>query len=263
MPLTHRETSLIISTYNWPEALKLCLDSVANQTMLPKEVLIADDGSTEETLQLINTYKDRLNIIHVWHEDKGFRLAEIRNKAIKKATGDYIVQIDGDIILDKHFIADHVRFAKKGYYTRGTRVKLSKKLSEKLWKGENIKLHFLTAGLETRENALRCKLLSLLLRKPKKQSHNALGCNMAFWREDLIRVNAYNNDLKGWGHEDEELCARLVNTDILRRKIKYLAIAYHQYHEEREKDHEHTHNHVIEKTIDQGITWIENGISQV
>jgi len=260
MPLTHKETSLLISTYNWPNALKLCLDSVVKQTAIPGEVLIADDGSTDETRQLLDSYKSQLNIVHIWHEDKGFRLAEIRNKAIKKASGEYIVQIDGDIILDSHFIADHIDFAKKGYYARGTRVKLSKELSEKLWRGDRIALNLFTPGLETRENAIRFGVLTGLLNKPKKQSSNALGCNMAFWRNDLLKVNGYNNELTGWGHEDEELCARLVNSNILRRKIKYNAIAYHQYHKERMKDNENEHNNIIATTINNKITRHKNGI---
>jgi glycosyltransferase involved in cell wall biosynthesis len=260
MSLTAKEVSLIISTYNWPIALKLCLESVAGQTQLPKEVIVADDGSTEETKQVVDSFKNRINIVHVWHEDKGFRLAEIRNKAIKKATGQYIVQIDGDIILHKKFIADHVAFAKKGFYTRGTRVKLSKELSQKLWAGIPINLNLFTSGLETRENAIRWGFLTNLLSKPKKQSSHALGCNMAFWREDLIHVNGYNNELTGWGHEDEELCARLVNSKIYRRKIKYSAIAYHIYHEERQKENENNHNSIIEETIKNKITRHKNGI---
>jgi len=195
MSLTNKETSLIISTYNWHEALRLCLDSVVKQKQIPYEVIVADDGSTDSTKKVVDFYKDKLNIIHVWHKDDGFRLAEIRNKAIKKATGKYIIQIDGDIILDKNFIKDHISFAKKGFYTRGTRVKISEKLSEKLLNGKKINLNFFTKGLETRENAIRLKALTQLLDKPKKKSSNALGCNMGFWREDLRKINGYDNNL--------------------------------------------------------------------
>ncbi|HIP48879.1 MAG TPA: glycosyltransferase [Lutibacter sp.] len=263
MPLTQKETSLIISTYSWPEALELCLNSVTKQRKKPHEVIVADDGSREKTKRVIDSYKDQLNIVHVWHEDKGFRLAEIRNKAIKKATGKYIIQIDGDIILDKNFIKDHISFAKKGFHTRGTRVKISKKLSKKLLNGEKINLHFFTSGLETRENAIRFKVLTLLLSKPKLQSSKALGCNMAFWRSDLLKINGYDNNLKGWGHEDEELCARLINISILRRKIKYNAIAYHIYHVERNKELEHEHNNMINSVRDNLIIRTENGIDEL
>lgn len=52
-------------------------------------------------------------ILHAWQEDKGFRLAESRNNALRMAHGDYIVFIDGDIIMERHFIADHERLAEK------------------------------------------------------------------------------------------------------------------------------------------------------
>ncbi|MFM7720217.1 MAG: glycosyltransferase, partial [Sediminibacterium sp.] len=95
--------ALIIATYNWPQALQQTLRSVAHQTILPNEVLIADDGSDERTANLIQQFKEAhptINIIHVWHEDNGFRLAAIRNKSISMAQSEYIIQIDGDIILD-------------------------------------------------------------------------------------------------------------------------------------------------------------------
>ena len=93
--------SLIITTYNRPESLILVLNSIENQTIVPQEVIIADDGSTVETKEIIVKFqKDSdLNIIHSWQEDNGFRAAKSRNKAIAKSSGDYIIFIDGDIIL--------------------------------------------------------------------------------------------------------------------------------------------------------------------
>src|SRR3546814_319958 len=107
------DCSLIVSTYNWPEALTCCLNSIAAQTVLPTEIIIADDGSTEETKNATVDWSKRTHIplIHVWHADQGFRLSEIRNKAIQRAAHPYIIQIDGDIILDSNFIEDHLKSA--------------------------------------------------------------------------------------------------------------------------------------------------------
>ena len=101
--------TLIITTYNWPESLLLVLDSIKNQTIIPNEVIIADDGSNCKTLDSIKKYTENsnLNIIHSWQEDIGFRAARSRNKAISKSTGDYIILIDGDTILHRDFIKDH------------------------------------------------------------------------------------------------------------------------------------------------------------
>ena len=133
--------AILIATYNWPQALQQTLMSVANQTIQPNEVLIADDGSDERTSKLIQAFKlhhPNLNIIHVWHEDNGFRLAAIRNKSIRMAQSDYIIQIDGDIILDQHFIADHLSLKEKGFFVTGSRLLLGKKITDELLDSEKI-----------------------------------------------------------------------------------------------------------------------------
>ncbi|MDE6305135.1 MAG: glycosyltransferase, partial [Muribaculaceae bacterium] len=100
------KVSLIISTYNRPDALSVTLESVRNQSRLPDEVIIGDDGSGADTARVINRFKDGfpVPIIHVWQEDKGFRLAMIRNRSVAAASGDYIIQTDGDVLLHPHFI---------------------------------------------------------------------------------------------------------------------------------------------------------------
>ena len=95
------KTTLLITTYNRPDALELCLMSILRQTHLPDEVLIADDGSTADTKELIDTYRTKfpIPVIHIWHEDKGFRRTVILNRAFLVAKGNYIIQVDGDLIL--------------------------------------------------------------------------------------------------------------------------------------------------------------------
>ena len=121
------KTSLIITTYNWPEALLLVLKSVEEQSIRPDEVVIADDGSKEETINIIKKFsqKTKLNIIHSWQEDIGYRLSMSRNKAIKKSKGEYIVMIDGDMILHPNFIEDHINFARQRTFVQGVRAKIS------------------------------------------------------------------------------------------------------------------------------------------
>ena len=127
------KTTLLITTYNRPDALELCLMSVLRQTHLPDEVLIADDGSTADTKELIDTYRTKfpIPVIHIWHEDKGFRRTVIFNRAFLVAKRDYIIQVDGDLILGRHFITDHINFAKEKCIAKGRRVCLSQKETDK------------------------------------------------------------------------------------------------------------------------------------
>ncbi len=141
-------SSLVISTYNWPQALNMCLKSVALQSILPSEVIIADDGSTEATRKLIEQFQQNfpVPIVHIWQPDKGFQLAKIRNKAIAAAQFDYIIQIDGDLILHKDFIKDHVKCTKNGYFMSGGRVLLSAEKTKKIFELQFINYKWLHRG---------------------------------------------------------------------------------------------------------------------
>jgi len=136
--------TLIITTYNWPESLLLVFKSIQCQTILPDEVIIADDGSTIETKELINNFKkdSNFNIIHSWQEDVGFRASRSRNKAIYNSSGDYIVLIDGDSILHPQFIKDHIDRSEPGYFTQGSRVLLSERGTKKTLDKKNIIFSF-------------------------------------------------------------------------------------------------------------------------
>lgn len=134
--------SVIVSTYNRCDALQVCLLSLFKQTVLPDEVIIGDDGSTEETASLIARLQEQapFPIIHVWHEDKGFRLAMMRNKCVARSTGNYIIEIDGDVFLHPKLIADHLREAGRGIYVKGGRVNLGKELTEEICKSGMVRL---------------------------------------------------------------------------------------------------------------------------
>ena len=255
--------SLIISTYNWPGALNLCLQSVLHQSVLPNEIIIADDGSKEETKELINSFKEicKIPLIHVWHEDKGFRKTMIMNEAFTKVSYPYIVQIDGDIILHKDFIKDHIRFAQSKSFVSGSRVIIEEKLTKKLIQKKQWKFSIFTNGLRNRLNGIRIPFLS------KFQEHYrqndiiyVRGCNMAFWKEDLLKVNGYDEEITGWGREDNELAARLINTGICKRVIKFSAIAFHLHHNLRSRDSVDQNDVILNKTLSEKRIRCKQGI---
>ena len=192
--------SLIISTYNWPRALYLCLDSVMQQTAMPTEILIADDGSGISTRDVVRHFEavSPVPIRHIWHEDKGFRLAMIRINAIAASRCEYIIQIDGDLILQRNFIQDHMIFAQRGCYVTGSRGIITEMLTRKVLSGEITSLTPLMRGVRNSNNVIRIPLMAFLYRT-LGPTRFVKGCNMAFWRNDLIRVNGYDESFCGWG----------------------------------------------------------------
>ncbi|WP_181304525.1 glycosyltransferase family 2 protein [Rufibacter sp. XAAS-G3-1] len=261
--------SLIISTYNWPQALHLCLQSVARQTVLPQEVLLADDGSGEETKALIMRFQEDFPVplIHVWHPDNGFQRAKILNRAIAQAQHPYVVQIDGDIIVHPKFVQDHLSMATTGRFLAGGRINLSPELSQEvLAKGIT---HFGFADIAKTSNlfnGLRMGLLRRLLanryKLTGKNKYYVKGCNMSFWRDDLLRVNGYNENYVGWGPEDSELAARLMNAGIRKMSLKMGGVQYHLHHTYVDTSRKAINEELLRTTIQTNITYCQKGVDQ-
>ncbi len=259
-------TALIVSTYNWPDALKLCLLSIKNQTRLPDEIIIADDGSTEETKFLLEDFKKSFDIplIHVWQPDEGFQLSRIRNKAIARASKDYIIQIDGDLILHKKFIADHVNFAKSGSYATGSRVMINEEFSQKLLKQQQIDISIFSQGLSNVSNGIRNSFLKNYLANRYRISdmYYMRGCNMAFWRNDLLKVNGYNEEFIGWGREDNEIAVRLINLGVSKRVLKFGAVVFHIHHKVTPRSSLEKNDQMLFAAIKNKTVRISKGVDQ-
>ncbi len=255
-------TSLIISTYNWPQALRLSLESIKRQYLLPNEVIIADDGSTWETRQLIEEYQKDFPVPlhHCWIEDKGFRLAKSRNEALKKARYEYILQIDGDIILHKYFVYDHARFARPGTFVRGSRVLLNAKASERLFNFEADEPSIWMKGTTNFFNGLRVPLLQPFLTSKKRSIEGIRGCNMAYWKKDAFRVNGYNEAIQGWGREDSEFAARLINIGLYKRNLRLGGIEFHLYHKEYDRKLLNKNDDILHRAISEKLTQCEEGL---
>jgi len=257
--------SLIISTYNWPQALNLCLKSVNDQSKMPDEVIVADDGSGLLTQQLIDRLKKTFQVPlrHVWHEDIGFRKSLILNKAVKVATGTYIIQIDGDVILDKNFVKDHLSVIEEKTFIRGTRAHLKEEILPCIFEEGRVRFSCYTKGIKNRFNALRIPALAWLFTKKKNCSKSVRGCNLAFWKQDFIAVNGYSNDLQGWGHEDEELAARLVHSGVMKKGLKLKAVQYHITHRISPRTQQIKHELSLRKTLEKKIKRCRNGYHEI
>ena len=258
------KTALLISTYNWPEALELVLLSAENQTEKPHEILIADDGSTEDTKALINSFKlkSTVNIVHVWHEDTGFRRSKILNKAIASSSADYIVQIDGDCIMHKDFVKDHQTFARIGLFLYGSRVNIQESFLDELFKTKNIKFSFLSKGIKKRTRAMRIPLLSAVYKPGSELSKKLRGCNLSFWKQDFVAINGYNEDFEGWGREDSEMIVRMLNSGVEGKRLRYRGIVYHIWHLVKDQSRFEINDSLQQKAIAEKVKWCSNGIDK-
>ncbi|WP_159467826.1 glycosyltransferase family 2 protein [Dyadobacter sp. 3J3] len=263
---TYTKSSLIISTYNWPEALRLCLLSVKEQSVLPDEVIIADDGSTEETSAIIEAIRPTfpVRLVHIWHKDEGFQLSKIRNKAIATSSFKYIIQIDGDLILHKHFIKDHLNLSKPGAFMTGSRVLMNKQLSERLLRLQKTGIQLFEPGLGNLFNRVNAAWLSRCL-ADHYRTHDIFslrGCNMAFWKEDLVRVNGYNECFTGWGREDNEIAVRLINSGIRKRTIKFGGIVFHIHHQEADRRNYQENEGRLTYALQNNSVYCSQGLDQ-
>jgi glycosyltransferase involved in cell wall biosynthesis len=237
--------SVIVSTYNREDALNAVLRALSRQSDRKFEIVVADDGSGPATARVVDEWALRttLPIKHVWHEDRGFRLSDIRNRGIRKSTGAYVLFLDGDCIARPNFVAAHRRLAESGWFVTGTRILLSRELTDRI-------LH---QGLEPESWGLGrwllprsrgelnrfAPLLNLRLGRMRKLTaqrwRGARGSNMAFWRADLEKVDGFDASFSGWGREDSDLFIRLIRAGVRRKDGRFATGVLHLWHPEADR----------------------------
>jgi len=258
------QVSLIITTYNRKDALHEVLKTVLEQSVLPDEILIADDGSGDDTKQVIDEFRSATSIpvLHCWQEDQGFRAAMSRNKAIAKATSAYIITIDGDILLHRNFISDHLSVAKPKRFVAGKRCMMGPSLTQKYMKGQVERLYFLSKDLNNRKNTVHSPCLSFIFSRKVTQLKGIKTCNLGFWKSDLLEINGFNEEFIGWGREDSDLAIRLIHAGKECLSLRFRAIAYHLYHDEFSRKQLKRNDSLLSDSIRLNQTWCEKGIDQ-
>jgi glycosyltransferase involved in cell wall biosynthesis len=235
------KTSVIISTYNQPEWLEKVLWSYEFQSFKNFEVIIADDGSTDETKQLIEHLRKEVSypIQHVWHRDNGFQKTKILNKAVVKSTSEYLIFTDGDCIARKDFVETHLRLSQPNYFLSGGYFKLPKSISDIISK-EDIKnqdcfnIEWLVKnGLKKtfKSNKLTSARIKVwFLNKFTTTKATFDGMNVSAWKNDILKVNGFDEHMQ-YGGEDREIGERLFNISVKAKQIRYSAICLHLEHE--------------------------------
>ena len=244
-----QKISVIVSTYNWPSALKLSLESLMAQHDDNFEIVVADDGSRDDTRQLIEEMnkKSPVKIVHAWQEDIGFRLAASRNNAVRSSTGDFLIFIDGDCIVKENFLTNYRRLAEAEKVIAGPRVLLSQELSAKLLSGVVSADEFNPfANVFRRWRAGSINRIAPAISLPLGRLRNVLsprkwqvlrGCNWGLMKKNFLFVNGQDEMFQGWGLEDSDMAIRLINAGVKIKTGRFGGIpVFHIWHKQRNTD---------------------------
>lgn len=264
--------SVIVSTYNTPLFLTAVLTTLARQTDSNFEVLIADDGSTHQTAAVIAEFQSHLAapLKHIWQADDGFRAAQIRNKAIAAATGDYIIFIDGDCLLRQDFIAKHRALARPHWFVAGNRILINQTLTAQLLQKptEIPKLTLRQSLLWWTQRKIN-RWLSLwylplgpLRRCAAKNLRGIKTCNLAVWTSDLYTINGFDESYVGWGYEDSDLAIRLMHAGVFRQSGRFATTVFHLWHPVNDRSKENRNLEKLKNCIGEKKVFAAAGLNQ-
>ena len=232
--------SVILSTYNQPAWLEKSIRGFAVQTHRDFELVIADDGSRDETRETIDRLRAEtgLSVRHLWHEDLGFRKCTILNRAIVEVQADYLVFTDGDCIPRRDFLSQHASLAEPGYLLSGGIVRLPAELSRKISQDD------ITSGRAHDWGWLRSQGLTWNRKNFKLTNSPRLGYlldrftttkatwnggNASTWKDAILRINGFDERME-YGYEDRELGVRLIHLGLRGRSVRYRARCVHLDH---------------------------------
>ena len=236
---------VIVTTYNRPDALAAVLEGYLAQDGAEFEMIVADDGSTDETRRVVAEYAGRapFALRHVWQEDRGFRAAAIRNRALAATGAEYIVFTDGDCVPSPAFVLRHRALAEPGCFLAGSRILLSERFTAEVL-ARRLPIHawgarqWIAARLRGDVNRLLplLRLPDSALRKwAPRQWRGARTCNFSAWRMDLLRVNGLDESYSGWGLEDSDLVIRLLHAGVTHKSARFSAPLFHLWHREQDR----------------------------
>jgi glycosyltransferase involved in cell wall biosynthesis len=272
--------SVIVPTYNRPRALKLCLLSLAGQSVLPSEVLIADDGSRPETRNMVRELQDSLKhrfpIKHVWQEDIGFRKPRILNESVRQSSGDYLIFIDGDCMAHRHFIRSHVEFSSPDAVLSGKRVEIGERLTTQLLNSGtvmtrfNLRLLLDSARHQSRRVAesvrIKNRVLRRLLHRDRIYRDGVWGCNFSLPKELFMAINGSDEDFLDGSIEDNDIGIRVLNQGKRIRSVRGLAIVFHLWHKSTWSFDNEKYRHnvaILNRRIENKETVCKNGIRKL
>jgi len=240
------KTTVIVTTYNRPDALREVIRGFTNQEDLRFDLIVADDGSEDETGSMLKSMADSLpfSLKHVWHEDLGFRAAAIRNKAIVQSNADYLIFTDGDCIPQKNFVKNHKKLAERGWVLSGNRILMSKVMTNELlrerldwsgWRASNFVIHYLRRRINRLLPLVDLSAIESFRKLQAKKWRGVKTCNLSVWKSDIVAVNGFEESYQGWGLEDSDLVVRLIKKGLCVKSARFATPVLHLWHEENDR----------------------------
>jgi glycosyltransferase involved in cell wall biosynthesis len=265
--------SVIVTTYDRPDALDAVLAALAGQTDRNFEIVVADDGSGPETARLLEGWASQLpvELKHVWREHKGFRGAEIRNRGIRASRGGYCIFVDGDCLARPDFVAVHRQLEERRWFVAGNRILLSPTLTElvlagktaaQTWDLTKLVRERLRGGINRLLPAMRLPLGAL-----RKRRHGdwqgAKTCNLAVARDDLERIDGFDASYAGWGLEDSDLVVRLIHAGVRRKDGRFATGVLHLWHPQADRSGLPNNERRLEEVLASDRIRAECGLSML
>ena len=267
-----KKMGVVITTYNQPRWLKKVLFGYEAQRHTGFTVIVADDGSDQPTRDVIDFFRGRgkLDLQHIWHEDRGFRKCEILNKAIAQSDCDYLIFTDGDCIPEPDFVSTHQSLAEPGHFLSGGYVKLTTPVSERISEadiasGVIFDIDWLVAAGQPSSRKLwklfKSRGVKFLLNAmtPTRATWN--GMNSSTWMSDIKACNGFNEDMQ-YGGLDREFGERLSNHGLKGKQARYSVNCLHLDHPRSYDNPENwKKNYAIRNDVKlSGKSWAANGI---
>lgn len=266
------KAAVIVTTYNRPDALAAVLTGFLGQTTLDFELLVADDGSRDETRLLVNDFAARapFPLRHVWQPDLGFRAGAARNRAAAATLADYLIFVDGDCIPARDFVAQHCALAEAGYFLSGNRVLCSQTftrtlLADRLAIQQWPAARWIWAWVRRDINRVlpMIRLPDSPLRRCKPRLWKGVKtCNLSLWRADFIAANGFDERYAGWGLEDSDLVIRLIHAGLRHKSARCAAPVFHLWHGENDRSHLQENQRRLDAIIASKQTKAGAGVSQ-
>ncbi|MBT8470123.1 MAG: glycosyltransferase [Deltaproteobacteria bacterium] len=262
-----------MTTYNRPDALRKVLESLARCPEDDFEVIVADDGSTEQTKDVVLGMRECVPyaLLHVWQQDRGFRAGASRNRATAACSAPYVVFVDGDCVVAATFVAHHMSLARKKCLVGGHRILLGRDLTNAILRSE-MSIEDLDNSSLGRWLWRRCrgevsKVSALFDPRPRiwpshhpKRWRGVKSANVGMWRDDLVAVNGFDESFEGWGYEDSDLVIRLMRNGIRRVDARHCCVVYHLWHRENDRAREQENRELLQAShrspihCDQGLS---------